>query len=512
METCLAAEAAAVSQGKRAYPVRVPYAIAATVKGFGFPGAGTNRAHNLPLGANPATDDSARQAFNEAAHRLWVDSATLQESVESLNRHRVQERVRERDHPLAFRNVPLPTLPEVKWRDPANDGPASPMDGLDTAFVALVAANPQLRPRVGNPDELRSNRMNRTLDALKHRVTHPETGVAEAVDGAVITALNEEAVVSAALGNKGGLNLVVTYEAFAPKMLGALRQEIIFARQQVGAGRPPRWLSVAIVTTSHTWENGKNEQSHQDPTFAEAMLGEMADTARVIFPADWNSAVAALRLVYATHNTVATLVTPKRPLANTFSRLQAETLARDGALRVRGSGGATERVLLAAIGAYQLQEALRASDRLNERGVAHAVVYLAEPARFRQGRDEHEARWLASEAVRAQLFPATAQCRVFLSHTRPEPMCGVLRPLDTGVQRTRWLGYANRGGTLDSQGMLFANRCTWAHVLLALAEACEVNASKWLDDAEFAAVRGDGDPTTLWRAPKNRATPSGQST
>ena len=52
------------------------------------------------------------------------------------------------------------------------------------------------------------------------------------LQGAVITALNEEAVVSAALANKGGMNLVVSYEAFAMKMIGALRQEIIFARHQ----------------------------------------------------------------------------------------------------------------------------------------------------------------------------------------------------------------------------------------------------------------------------------------
>lgn len=77
------------------------------------------------------------------------------------------------------------------------------MEGIDQAFTALVAANPQLRVRVGNPDELRSNRMGRTLDLLKHRVVAPEQGVAESISGSVVTALNEEAVVSAALANKG---------------------------------------------------------------------------------------------------------------------------------------------------------------------------------------------------------------------------------------------------------------------------------------------------------------------
>jgi hypothetical protein len=74
-------------------------------------------------------------------------------------------------------------------------------------FVAMVKANPHLRPRVGNPDEMRSNRLLQTLETLKFRVTDPEPGIPESVQGNVITALNEEAVASAALANKGGVNL-----------------------------------------------------------------------------------------------------------------------------------------------------------------------------------------------------------------------------------------------------------------------------------------------------------------
>src|SRR5207244_4302101 len=97
-----------------------------------------------------------------------------------------------------------------------------------------------------------------------------------------------------------GINIVVTYEAFAPKMLGVLRQELIFAEHAALAGRPPGWLSLPLVLTSHTWENAKNEQSHQDPTMAEAMLGELAHASRVVFPPDANTARLALHAVYAT--------------------------------------------------------------------------------------------------------------------------------------------------------------------------------------------------------------------
>ena len=143
--------------------------------------------------------------------------------------------------------------------------------------------------------------MQATLDALKFRVTAPEPGVPEALGGAVITALNEEAVASAALANKGGLNLIVTYEAFGAKMHGVVRQEIIFADHLTASGRPPGWLSVPLVLTSHTWENRKNEQSHQDPALAESLLGEPSDVSRVLFLPDHNTTAAVMQAVYQTH-------------------------------------------------------------------------------------------------------------------------------------------------------------------------------------------------------------------
>jgi phosphoketolase len=369
------------------------------------------------------------------------------------------------------------------------------MEGIDAYFCRIIRENPDLRPRVGNPDELRSNRMNATLDLLKHRVTAPETSVAEDVDGAVITALNEEAVICAALANKGGINLAITYEAFGVKMLGAIRQEIIFARHQRDAGREPGWLSVPVVLTSHTWENGKNEQSHQDPTLCEALMGEMSDVSRVVFPADWNSAVATLRAAYSTHGEIWTLVVPKRPVPDCFTPEQAQELIENGAVRLRG--GEDAQALLVAIGAYQLTEAWRASDRLKERGIPHDLLYMLEPGRFRAARDDREAEHTASASQREQLFPDNAAVRVFLSHTRPESLLGVIRPLDTGPRQTRVLGYINHGGTYDVAGMLFANRCTWAHAVATVAEGLQRAPEELLNAEEIGAIRGESDPTVV---------------
>lgn len=476
---------------------RIPlrYGIAETIKGFGFPGAGTNAAHNLPLAGNPARDAEARNQFNAGCAPLHVPPQELLAAVTELTTHDAQGRPRERDHALATRQVPPPVLPEPAWLVPGTI--SSPMVAIDGHFVRLVQANPTLRPRVGNPDELRSNKLDATLDLLQHRVHSPEAGVAESRVGGVITALNEEAVVCSALANKGGLNLVVTYEAFAPKMLGAMRQEIIFTRHLAEAGRPPGWLGVSVVLTSHTWENAKNEQSHQDPTLAEAWLGEMADVARVCFPADANSAMAALSHSVQGLGTITAMIVPKREVPNRLTPTQARALVADGLVWLQGEAQSAA-VILAASGAYQLGEVLRAEARLRAAGIAAGVVYVGEPGRLRSGRDEREAAYVLSDAELLRHFP-TARPRVFLTHTRPEAYLGALRRIDTGPDTTRALGFINRGGTLDVPGLLFANRCTWAHAIAAALAVLGLPEDTVLTMDECAALAGHGDPRVITR-------------
>ena len=497
MEDRLQANIAAIHSGKTHYPVPLPYGVAECIEGYGFPGAGSERAHELPLQGNPNTDPGARQDFNSGARKLWVKFSVLEESMRMLNHHTTQERPKERDHALAVRQVQSPHLPEPDWNPPVNSESLSPLQAIDEYFCKIISANAKLRARVGNPDIICSDFLGNTLELLKHRVSDPQIDVAEALDGGIITALNEEAVVCAALGNKGGINLVISSEALAVKMLGALRQEITFTRQQREVGPHPGWLAVPLIVTSHTWEEGKNDQSHQDTTFCETMMNEMSDVSRVLFPADWNTAAAALQTTYCGIGQICTLVVPKLELPIWFSPDQARQLVEDGAVRLRGSGSHDEQVILVATGAYQLREALRASERLDFAGIDHAVIYLQEPGRFRIARDARELEYLTPKEVVNKLFPATASVRVFLTHTRPEPFIGTIWPLLTNVALTPVLGYTNQGGTLNVDGMLFANRCTWAHavasVALGLGELPEV----LLNEDEFAAMTGTGDPKAI---------------
>jgi len=365
---------------------------------------------------------------------------------------------------------------------------------MDDWFVSFVDANPGHRIRVGNPDELKSNQMGKTLSRLRHRVNVPEEGSEESIHGSVITALNEEAVIGAALGNKAGLNLAVSYEAFAVKMLGALRQEITFARQILEAGRLPQWIGVPLIVTSHTWENGKNQQSHQDPTIGEALLGEMSDVSRVIFAVDAATGVEALRRIYASRGVIGCVIAPKRPVADVFSDTEAQQAFETGAAAVESDPGA--QIQFVAVGAYQLAQARRAAERLGGRGIGVNVMVILEPGRLRSPRDRFEGEFVISDEAMRNLFPP-GLARLLVTHTRPEIMTGLLGRLDEGPSRLRAHGYLSRGGTLDTPGMLFANPSSWAHLILSAAELLGLAVSTLPLPSELAAANGQGDPKVL---------------
>lgn len=488
----------------RKYPVPLPYGIAVTTKGFGFHGAGTNAAHNLPLPGVPASDEKARRLFNKSAKALHVPLVELRAALQLFDRHKISGRPREREHPLVVRNVHYHKPADLAFKiitgnpgDPGSLSRSCPMAAVDAGFVASVKANPQLRPRVGNPDELRSNRMGTTLDLLKHRVTHPEPGVAESQDGAVITALNEEAVACAALANEAGLNIIVSYEAFAAKMHGILRQKIIFSQQMRDHGITPQWLSVPLVLTSHLWENGKNEHSHQDPSLCEALMMEHACESRVMFPADYNSAAAAMESIYLTKGEIWTLVVPKAAaIPDVFDGPAARRLVTDGGIRVGGAGFEPERarVALTAVGSYQLSQSLRASARLAERRIPHIVNYILEPSRFRRGRDSREAARAAARSVVESLFPPTLDARLHLFHGHGEVLAGVLNHLPAGP-RDSVLGYNNCGGTLDIQEMLFINRSTWAHAVCEVSQLLRLAPDQLLTTEELDSLACRRNPS-----------------
>lgn len=484
------------------YPVRLPYGIAVAPKGAGFYGEGTNDAHNLPLVKNPYHDELTRERFNFHAQRLWVNKPVIDESVAVFNNHTEQNRVREKDHPISNRNVTVEQKTEPHYHAVPHDRTeisqrvySCPMAAIDKEFVNIVSANPHLRPRVGNPDEIRSNRMTETLDLLKFRSETPEGDNSESISGSVITVLNEEAVSGAAFGNKGGINIIVTYEAFGAKMFGAARQEIIFSQHLIESGQPPQWLSVPIVLASHTWENGKNEQSHQDPSMAESMYGELSHISRVFFPSDYNTCAVLMDQIYTTHGQIWTIVASKRNIADLFTKEEAKKLYEQGAIRIPWTEYKPEeaKISFMAVGAYQLDEVLRTSARLREKEIPHTVSYMVEPGKFRNPRSKEEAEFQASSEIKEHILPSQGEHVYLVTHTRPEIITGSLSDL-IGRRSVSQFGFINHGGTLNASGLLYMNASSWAHMLRNVAKTLEISEENLLDEDERNALNGHISP------------------
>ena len=119
----------------------------------------------------------ARPVQRAAHARFGSPRLSFDAAVAALQRHDAPGRPRERDH--ALRAPPG----RVRRACPTDAGDAatgaqdaSPMDAVDAYFRAIVKANPQLRPRVGNPDELRSNQHAsdaRSAQASRHTSPSP---------------------------------------------------------------------------------------------------------------------------------------------------------------------------------------------------------------------------------------------------------------------------------------------------------------------------------------------------
>lgn len=264
----------------------------------------------------------------------------------------------------------------------------------------------------------------------------------------------------------------------------------------------PGWLSVPLVLTSNSWENGKNELSHQDTSMAECMLGESSDTSRVFFPPDYNAATFLMGEVYMTHGQIWTMVVSKQPAPIIFNWKECSQLWKQGGLLLaQGYKPEAASLALIAIGTYQLLEILKASKRLAMKKIAHSVVYIQEPGKLREPRNDGELRHGAPDKTLEHIIPAQIKEILLVTHTRPEPMVGTLSRLLQG-KRYKALGFINEGGTLDSEGMLFVNRCSFAHILEQAASLLNIKPEKLLNKAEMEALCGKRSPDGIIRGIK----------
>lgn len=126
-----------------------------------------------------------------------------------------------------------------------------------------------------------------------------------------------------------------------------------------------------------------------------------------------------------------------------------------------------------------------------------AVIATLERGRLRTPRDRIEAGFVASDELITEAFSSMLP-RLVVTHSRPETVLGVLRRIDGGPSNLTALGYINRGGTFDLEGMLFANHCTWAYIVQQSAIMLGDKPSDFLNEEERAALAGPRSPGVLY--------------
>ena len=134
---------------------------------------------------------------------------------------------------------------------------------------------------------------------------------------------------------------------------------------------------------------------------AESMLGEFSDASRVLFIPDYNTAALITQKLYQTQGRIWTLIVSKYETApDLFTLKEASRLLEQGAMRLAWAGykPLEQRIILTAVGSYQLEEALKASFRLSRRKVPHSVVYMLEPGKFRYPRSAGEAGYVVRKS------------------------------------------------------------------------------------------------------------------
>ena len=118
---------------------------------------------------------------------------------------------------------------------------------------------------------------------------------------------------------------------------------------------------------------------------------------------------------------------------------------------------------------------------------------MLEPGRFRTPRSKGEQAHAVRADLKKELYPDSIVPRIFATHTRPETILGVLQPLST-YNHTAALGFIVQGGTLTVPGMLFVNRCTWAHILDKVVLLLGISREELLTAEERAALDGEVNP------------------
>jgi xylulose-5-phosphate/fructose-6-phosphate phosphoketolase len=225
------------------------------------------------------------------------------------------------------------------------------------------------------PDELASNKVDGVLDATKKCYVWPVTknDVEDSKispNGRVMEILSEHTLQAWLQGYllTGRHGIFPCYEAFLPIVDSMVSQYLKFLK----ASRDYTWRkpisSLNYLLSSVCWRQDHNGFSHQNPGFINVVLNKAREEqlVRIYFPADANMLLAQSEHTLQSTDRVNIIVADKQMTKQWQNYEQAVKQCKTGAAVWDFASDKDPDVVIAACGAYQVQEALAAIKLLKQ--------------------------------------------------------------------------------------------------------------------------------------------------
>lgn len=321
--------------------------------------------------------------------------------------------------------------------------------------------------RVFSPDETYSNKLDTLFEVTKRAFVWPRKPWDKdmAPDGRVMEMLSEHSLHGLMQGYvlTGRHGIFASYEAFVQvvaSMADQYAKFISIAREVPWRGDVP---SFNYILTSGSWRQEHNGFSHQNPGFIDDMLQRQGCFVNVYFPADANTALAAVERALSSTKEMNVIVLEKRPVPCWRTPSEARKDIEEGISIWDFASDDDPHIVYAAVGDYLTKETLAALTIVRDEVPKMRIRFVNIATLSVLGLGSTQCRVLPHDVD----YYFTPDKPVLLNfHGYPQTIKQIL--FDYGLTSTRFTihGYEEHGSTTTPFDMHVRNRTDRYHLAI----------------------------------------------
>ena len=321
--------------------------------------------------------------------------------------------------------------------------------------------------RLMSPDETYSNKLDAVFSQTSRAWVWPSQPWDKDMsrDGRVMEILSEHNLQGLAQGYilTGRHAVFASYEAFIQVIVSMMDQYAKFLNQSLQVPWRGPVPSLNYILTSSGWRQDHNGFSHQNPGFIDDALQRQGDFVNVYFPADGNSALAALNQVLGSRQKINIIVAGKtlepRWLTPELARRQLES----GMMTWDFASDHEPDVILAGVGDYTMKEVLAAIDLVKKETPRARMRCINISSLTSCGLGQGGTCVTRQEFERQFTTDKPVICNF---HGYPETMKAILFDYINDPKRFRVHGYIESGSTTTPFDMHVRNRTSRYHLAI----------------------------------------------